>query len=119
MKSALPLPTNAPLCLFTAPLNFTCNHFVPLCATILDRFSNLSRENSVLIENYCGNDGELWKILTNTLQVVCAGEIKPTLREMFSRNYSPNCFETVTAKLQIVCADVNRGVFDCVNRAMG
>src|SRR5258707_12363285 len=101
MKSALPLPTNAPLCLFTAPLNFTCDHFVPLCATILDRFSKLSRENSVVIENYCGNDAELWKILTNTLQVVCAGEIKPTLREMFSRNCSLNCFETVTVELQV------------------
>ena len=64
----------------------------------------------MVIENYCGNDGELWSVLKKPLQVVCSGKIQPTLRETFSHTYSRNCFETVTVELQISCAGIHCGV---------
>src|ERR1700732_775429 len=102
MKTLSPY-SKGPLLPSVAPLNFTCNHFVPLCATILDRFKNLSRENSAVKENYCGNERALWRVLEKPLQVVCAAKIVTTLRETVPNKFAPlyrNSYEALPRALR-------------------
>src|SRR4029077_12904101 len=74
----------------TSPLDFTCYHFLPLCATILDRFRNLSRENWIVRKIYCGNYRDLWCVLKKTLQVAYSESINARVRTALADHHRRN-----------------------------